>query len=230
MNNIVKKNLNDQNTNEANPHDAKVSFKKNAHNSHHNNTSSASSNTTRAQAEEAVRTLLSWTGDDPTREGLLETPSRVVRAFEEYFGGYKLDPNNELLKSFEDIDGYDDIVMLRAIPFASHCEHHMAPIIGVVHVAYMPTKRIVGISKLARVVEIFAKRLQTQEKMTSQIATCIENALSAAGVAVMIEAEHHCMSSRGIAKAGVKTITKQLRGVFLSDITLRNEWIALNRQ
>ncbi|MEM7070542.1 MAG: GTP cyclohydrolase I FolE [Pseudomonadota bacterium] len=186
-------------------------------------------NPTKKQAEEAVRTLISWAGDDPKREGLLETPMRVTRAYQEYFKGYKIDPTKELQKSFEENEGYNDMVMLRNISFSSHCEHHIAPIIGVAHIAYMPNKKVVGISKLARVVEIFAKRLQTQERMTSQIAKCIRDALGAAGVAVLIEAEHHCMSTRGVHKPGVKTLTKELHGVFLTDQNLKNEWLSFMR-
>jgi GTP cyclohydrolase I len=181
----------------------------------------------REKAKEAVRTLLAWAGDDPTREGLLETPQRVVDAFEEWFGGYGKDPVEELSKTFEDIEGYDDIVMLKNIDVESHCEHHMAPFIGSAFVAYMPTKRVVGISKIARVVEIYARRLQTQETMTAQIADAINNALRPAGVAVLVDAEHQCMSTRGVRHHDVTTITTQFTGVFKTDLNLQNRFMKL---
>ncbi len=169
---------------------------------------------TREEAEAAVRVLLAWAGDDPNREGLLDTPRRVAKAFNEYFQGYGQDPADVLSKTFFETVGYDDMVMLRAIPFSSHCEHHIAPFHGVVHVAYLPSGSIVGISKLARVVDIFAKRLQTQETMTAQIAKAIHDHLGARGVAVMAEAQHTCMSMRGVMKSNVDTITTQFTGEF----------------
>ncbi|WP_420549340.1 GTP cyclohydrolase I FolE [Curvivirga sp.] len=181
----------------------------------------------REEAEEAVRTLLAWTGDDPTREGLLDTPARVVRAYEEYFAGYQNDPVKVLQRTFEETDGYDEIVMLRDIPFESHCEHHIAPIIGTAHVAYLPDSRVVGISKLARVVEIFAKRLQTQEIMTVQVADAIQEALQPQGVAVVIDAVHQCMTTRGIQKQGVATVTSRMTGVFRSQPETRREFLAM---
>ncbi len=169
---------------------------------------------TREEAEAAVRVLLAWAGDNPNREGLRETPRRVTKAFKDYFQGYEQDPADVLSKTFLEAGGYDDMVMLRAIPFSSHCEHHIAPFYGVVHVAYLPNGSIVGISKLARVVDMFAKRLQTQETMTAQIARAIHDNLGARGVAVMAEAEHTCMSMRGVMKPHVDTITTQFTGEF----------------
>jgi len=171
----------------------------------------------REKAEEAVRTLLAWAGDDPDREGLIETPARVTRAYEEFFAGYEEDPEIELKKTFEQVGGYSHMVLLRDIAVASHCEHHMVPILGKAHVAYLPTNKVVGLSKLARVVEIFARRLQTQETMTVDIARTIEHVLEPAGVAVQIEAAHQCMTTRGIRNPGVVTITTHLTGVFLND-------------
>jgi GTP cyclohydrolase I len=181
------------------------------------------------QAEEAVRTLIAWAGDDPTREGLHETPRRVVKAFREYFKGYDKDPYEALSRTFTDLEGYDDIVMLRDIEFNSHCEHHMAPFIGRAHVAYLPSTQVVGISKLARVVEIFAKRLQTQETMTAQIASVIDHALKPRGVAVMLEAVHQCMSLRGINKRNVVTITNQFTGEFRSNPVMQQRFMDLVR-
>ena len=181
-------------------------------------------------AEEAVRTLLAWAGDNPDREGLLDTPSRVAKAFQEYFSGYDEDPAEALSRTFEDVGGYDDIVMLRDIEFNSHCEHHIAPFIGRAHVAYLPTKAVVGISKLARVVDIYARRLQTQETMTAQIANCIDEQLAPRGVAVMLEAVHTCMSMRGISKRNVTTITTQFTGEFKSNPVLQARFINLVRQ
>ena len=171
----------------------------------------------REEAERAVETLIKWAGDDPSREGLRETPKRVVNAFNEFFSGYNESPENYLSKTFEDVQGYEDIVMLKDISFHSHCEHHMVPIIGKVHLAYIPTKKVVGISKLARVVDIFAKRLQTQETMTQQIANCIEKSLKPKGVAVYIEALHQCMTTRGVQKPNVSTITSCFLGEFKTD-------------
>ena len=171
----------------------------------------------REEAEKAVETLIKWAGDDPSREGLRETPKRVVNAFNEFFSGYNESPESYLSKTFEDVQGYEDIVMLKDISFHSHCEHHMVPIIGKVHLAYIPTKKVVGISKLARVVDIFAKRLQTQETMTQQIANCIEKSLKPKGVAVNIEALHQCMTTRGVQKPNVSTITSCFLGEFKTD-------------
>ena len=171
----------------------------------------------REEAEKAVETLIKWAGDDPSREGLRETPKRVVKAFNEFFSGYTESPDDYLSKTFEDVQGYEDIVMLKDISFHSHCEHHMVPIIGKAHLAYIPTKKVVGISKLARVVDIFAKRLQTQETMTQQIANCIEKSLKPKGVAVYIEALHQCMTTRGVNKPNVSTITSCFLGEFKSD-------------
>jgi GTP cyclohydrolase I len=184
---------------------------------------------TEAEAEAAVRTLLAWAGDDPDREGLIETPKRVVGAFKEYFKGYAENPSEVLARTFEDVGGYDDIVMLRDIEFASHCEHHMAPFVGRAHVAYLPTHAVVGISKLARVVETFARRLQTQETMTAQIVRSIDEALEPRGVAVLIEAVHTCMSMRGVGKRNVATITNQFTGEFKSNPVLQKRFMDLVR-
>jgi GTP cyclohydrolase I len=181
----------------------------------------------RADAEEAVRTLIAWAGDDPDREGLVDTPRRVTYAFEEYYSGYGQDPAAVLSRQFEEAGGYDDLVMLRDIRVESHCEHHMAPFLGVAHVAYLPKGRIVGISKIARVVEIFGKRLQTQETMTAQIADAIEAALQPRGVAVLIEAEHQCMSMRGVRQPGVKTITTRFTGALEQDASYRDRFLQM---
>jgi GTP cyclohydrolase I len=181
---------------------------------------------TRTEAEEAVRTLIRWAGDDPTREGLLGTPDRVVRSYEEFFAGYAQDPEAILRTTFEETDGYDEMVLLKDIPFESHCEHHMVPIIGTAHVAYLPNKRVVGISKLARVVEAYAKRLQIQEKMTAQIANAINDILKPKGVAVVIEAAHECMTSRGVHKPGVSMTTSTMLGAFRDDSSTRREFLA----
>ncbi len=182
---------------------------------------------TREEAEAAVRTLLRWAGDDPTREGLQDTPSRVARAYAEFFSGYHVDPVALLERTFEETDGYDEIVLLRDIRVESHCEHHMAPIIGRAHVAYLPHRRVVGISKLARVVEAYAKRLQIQEKLTAQIANTIQDVLQPRGVAVMIEAAHQCMTTRGIHKPGATMVTSRLLGAFRDDPNTRRELLAL---
>ena len=181
----------------------------------------------REQAMAAVRTLLAWAGDNPDREGLLDTPQRVIDAYGEWFAGYNGDPAHELSRTFEDVQGYDDMVMLRGIDVQSHCEHHMAPFLGKAWVAYMPTGKVVGLSKLARVVEIFAKRLQTQETMTMQIADAICDELAPAGVAVLIDAEHQCMSTRGVHHHDVSTITTQFRGVFKTDKMLQQRFMDL---
>jgi GTP cyclohydrolase I len=179
----------------------------------------------RDEAMEAVRTLIAWAGDDPRREGVLDTPKRVVDAFEEWFAGYHEDPAQELDRTFEDVQGYDDIVFLRDIEVESHCEHHMAPFLGKAYVAYMPTNKVVGISKLARVVEIFSRRLQTQETLTQQIADAITDSLRPAGVAVMIDAAHQCMTTRGVHHRAVSTITTQFTGVFKTDRDLQRRFL-----
>ncbi len=182
---------------------------------------------TREQAMEAVRTLIAWAGDDPRREGVVDTPRRVVDAYEEWFSGYDADPAKELNRTFEDVQGYDDIVMLRDIEVESHCEHHMAPFLGKACVAYMPTGKVVGISKLARVVEIFARRLQTQETLTQQIADAITDGLKPAGVAILIDAEHQCMTTRGVHHRHVSTVTTQFCGVFRTDKDLQKRFLDL---
>jgi GTP cyclohydrolase I len=184
---------------------------------------------TRQEAEEAVRTLIRWAGDDPTREGLLETPSRVAKSYAEFYAGYELDPEEVLRKTFEETGGYDEMVLIRDIDVESHCEHHMVPINGKAHVAYIPNNRVVGISKLARVVEIFAKRLQIQEKMTVDIATTINEVLKPQGVAVVIEASHQCMTTRGVHKAGADTVTSHMLGAFRDDPSTRREFLAMIR-
>ena len=181
----------------------------------------------REEAEAAVRTLLEWAGDDPTREGLLGTPGRVVRAYEEFFSGYDTDPVELLQRTFAEVEGYDEMVVLRDIRFESHCEHHLAPIIGKAHVAYLPSNRVVGISKLARLVEAYAKRLQIQEKMTAQIANTLEEVLKPKGVAVVIEAAHQCMTTRGIHKPGVTMVTSRMLGAFRDDPSTRREFLAM---
>jgi GTP cyclohydrolase IA len=182
---------------------------------------------TRAQAEEAIRTLLRWAGDDPTREGLRDTPARVARAFEDWFSGYKEDPEAYMLRTFEEVDGYDEMVVLRDIRFESHCEHHLAPIIGRVHVGYLPNKKVVGISKLARVVEAYARRLQVQEKLNAQIANTIKKVLEPKGVAVVIEATHQCMTTRGVHKPGVTMVTSTMLGEFRKNPLTRREFLTI---
>ena len=177
------------------------------------------------QAEEAVKTILTWIGEDTTREGLLETPKRVVKAFKEYYQGYHQDANKELLKTFGDVEGYDDMVVEKDIRLESHCEHHMAPIIGVAHVAYIPNKKVVGLSKLARTVDIFSKRLQTQERLTMQIASTLLKALDAKGVAVTIDAAHQCMTVRGIKKEKATTVTNYFLGSFKEDLSYQNRYL-----
>jgi GTP cyclohydrolase IA len=179
----------------------------------------------RDEAEKAVHTLLRWAGDDPSREGLAETPARVAKAFEDWFSGYDQDPEEYLTRTFEEIEGYDDMVILRDIRFESHCEHHLAPIIGRVHVGYLPTRRVVGISKLARVVEAYARRLQVQEKMNAQIANTIEKVLQPKGVAVVIEAAHQCMTTRGVHKPGVTMVTSTMLGAFRDNSDTRREFL-----
>jgi GTP cyclohydrolase I len=181
----------------------------------------------REEALEAVRTLIRWAGDDPSREGLIGTPDRVVRSYAEFFSGYEEDPIALLQRTFEETDGYDEIVMLKDIRFESHCEHHIAPIIGKVHIAYLPSNRVVGISKLARLVEVYAKRLQIQEKMTAQIANTLDEVLQPKGVAVVIEAAHQCMTTRGVHKPGVSMVTSRMLGVFRADPTTRREVLTM---
>src|SRR5271170_6474369 len=180
----------------------------------------------RAEAEEAVRTLLRWAGDDPEREGLLGTPDRVTRSYAEFFSGYDEDPVALLQRTFEETDGYDEIVMLKDIRFESHCEHHIAPIIGKVHIAYLPSNRVVGISKLARLVDVYAKRLQIREKMTAEIAACVDDVLKPHGVAVVTEATHQCMTTRGIHKPGVSMVTSRMLGVFRDHAETRHEFLS----
>jgi GTP cyclohydrolase I len=182
---------------------------------------------TREAAERAVRTLIEWAGDDPGREGLKGTPARVAKAFEEYFSGYGTDPVELLQRTFEETDGYDEMVVLRDIRFESHCEHHLAPIIGKAHIAYLPQQRVIGISKLARLVEVYAKRLQIQEKMTAQIANTLDEVLQPKGVAVVIEAAHQCMTTRGVHKPGVAMVTSRMLGAFRTDPSTRREFLAI---
>jgi GTP cyclohydrolase I len=183
----------------------------------------------REEAEAAVRTLIRWAGDDPQREGLQDTPKRVAKAFKEFYSGYQDNPKDVLNKIFAEVEGYNDIVLVRDIPFYSHCEHHMVPFYGMVHIAYYPSKGVVGLSKLARLVEVYARRLQTQETMTAQIATAMEESLTPRGVAVMIEAEHMCMSMRGVQKAGAMTLTTQFTGVFRDDPAEQVRFLTLVR-
>ena len=182
---------------------------------------------TRAEAEEAVRTLIRWAGDDPAREGLRDTPGRVARSYEEFYAGYQLDPTDLLSRTFEETDGYDELIVLREIRFESHCEHHMVPIIGCAHIGYLPDKRVIGISKLARIVDAFAKRLQIQEKMTAQIASAIDDVLKPKGVAVVIEASHQCMTTRGVHKSGVGMVTSRMLGALRDDPTTRREFLSI---
>ena len=190
-------------------------------------TATSNDRPSREEAEAAVRTLLRWAGDDPTREGLVDTPARVARAYEEFFAGYDIDPVALLERTFEETDGYDEIVLLRDIRLESHCEHHMVPIIGRAHVAYLPHRRVVGISKLARVVEAYARRLQIQEKLTAQVANTIQQVLEPRGVAVVIEAAHQCMTTRGVHKPGVTMVTSRMLGAFRDDPTTRREVLAM---
>ena len=177
------------------------------------------------KAEEAIKTIIQWIGEDPSREGLLSTPKRVVKAFKEYFKGYSEDPAKYLTKTFSEVDGYDDMVVEKNISIQSHCEHHMAPIMGVAHVAYIPSKKVVGLSKLARVVEVFSKRLQTQERLTMQIAKTIMNVLQPRGVAVTIDAAHQCMTNRGIRKENTTTVTNYFMGTFKDDLSFQNRYL-----
>lgn len=190
-------------------------------------TQAPQSRPSRTEAEAAVRTLLCWAGDNPDREGLRDTPARVARAFEEWFSGYGEDPEEYLARTFEEVAGYDDMIVLRDIRFESHCEHHLAPIIGKAHVGYLPRKKVVGISKLARVVETFSRRLQVQEKMNAQIATCIQHVLQPLGVAVVIEGVHQCMTTRGVHKSGVTMVTSTMLGAFRTNSTTRAEFLRM---
>jgi GTP cyclohydrolase IA len=180
---------------------------------------------TEEQAQEAIRTLLLWAGDDPTREGLRDTPARVVRAYRDWFSGYSIDPSDYLRRTFEEVEGYDEMIVLRGIEFESHCEHHMAPIIGRAHVGYLPTNKIVGISKLARVVDGYCRRFQVQEKLTAQIARCIDDVLKPRGVGVVIDATHQCMTTRGVHKSGVSMVTSKMVGTFRDDARTRAEFL-----
>jgi len=188
-------------------------------------TEKARNKVSRAQAEEAVRTLLCWAGEDPEREGLRETPKRVVNAYQDWFSGYEIDPAEYLRRTFEEVGGYDEMIVLRDISFESHCEHHMAPIIGRAHVGYLPTSKVVGISKLARVVDGYARRFQVQEKLTAQIAGCIDEVLKPRGVGVVIDAVHQCMTTRGVHKRGVSMITSRMTGAFREDARTRAEFL-----
>jgi len=184
---------------------------------------------TESEVHAAVRTMLAWAGDDPSREGLIETPKRVAEAYKEFFAGYDSDPEEILEKTFEEVEGYDEMVLVRDIRVESHCEHHMLPIIGIAHVAYIPTNRVVGISKLARIVDVYGKRLQTQETMTAQIANAIQKVLKPKGVAVVIDAYHQCMSTRGVHKTESSTVTSCMKGVFNDNVRTRNEFLNLIR-
>tara|TARA_A100001037_G_C14841751_1_gene496842 strand:- start:53 stop:685 length:633 start_codon:yes stop_codon:yes gene_type:complete len=188
-------------------------------------TTSKKTDVTDKEAEEAFKTILAWIGEDPTREGLIETPKRVVKAFKEYFKGYHLNASADLLKTFGDVEGYDDMVVEKNITLESHCEHHMAPIIGVAHIAYIPNKKVVGLSKLARTVEVFSKRLQTQERITMQIAKTLMTALDAKGVAVTIDAAHQCMTMRGVKKEKATTVTNYYLGTFKEDLSYQNRYL-----
>jgi len=184
-------------------------------------------NPTREEAMHAVKTLIAWAGDNPNREGLIETPKRVVNAYREFFEGYKMNPDEILSKTFEEVEGYDEMVLIKNIRLESHCEHHIVPILGIAHVAYMPNKRLVGISKLARLVDVFAKRLQIQETLTSQIAETIQRVLDPLGVAVLIDASHQCMTTRGVHKPESSTVTKKMLGVFKNNQNIKSEFMKL---
>ena len=195
----------------------------------HTLTEAATLAPTRSEAEDAVRTLLAWAGDNPAREGLLDTPKRVVKAFDEWFGGYHQDAGQILSRVFEDVGGYDDMVLLRSIDVKSHCEHHMAPFIGTAHIAYLPSGGVVGISKIARLVDMYAKRLQTQENLTAQITAALDTHLKSRGTAIIIEAVHQCMTTRGVQHPNVSTITTRFTGDFKSDTALRDKFLSLTR-
>jgi GTP cyclohydrolase I len=205
---------------------AKSAKSKPAQNHDAERTARARNRPSRAEAESAVRTLIRWAGDDPKREGLVSTPSRVVRAYEEWFGGYDEDPRDYLKRTFEEVAGYDEIVLLRDVRFVSHCEHHMAPIIGRIHIAYLPRNRVVGISKLIRLVDVFARRLQVQERLTAEIATCLDSVLKPHGVAVVIEGAHECMTTRGVRRPDVTMVTSRMLGVFRTQPQTRAEFLA----
>lgn len=204
-----------------------MSDEKNAEKTRKKKSKTGAGRPSREQAEDAVRVLLRWAGDDPTREGLIDTPARVVRAYEEFFAGYNHDPREILSRTFSEVDGYDEMIVLKDIRFESYCEHHMVPIIGRAHVAYLPEHRVVGISKLARLVDAFAKRLQIQEKMTAQIADTLNEVLQPKGVGVILEAAHQCMSTRGVHKAGVTMVTSRMLGTFRSDPSTRREFLSI---
>ena len=187
-------------------------------------------NPSREEAMRAVKTLIAWAGDNPDREGLIETPKRVVKAYEEFFEGYKIDPTEILSKTFEEVEGYDEMVLIKNIRLESHCEHHIVPILGKAHVAYMPKKRVVGISKIARLVDVFAKRLQIQETLTSQIAETLQSVLDPLGVAVLIDASHQCMTTRGVHKPESSTVTKKMIGIFREDKILQSQFMELINQ
>ena len=187
-------------------------------------------NPSREEAMRAVKTLIAWAGDNPDREGLIETPKRVVKAYEEFFEGYKIDPTEILSKTFEEVEGYDEMVLIKNIRLESHCEHHIVPILGKAHVAYMPKKRVVGISKIARLVDVFAKRLQIQETLTSQIAETLQSVLDPLGVAVLIDASHQCMTTRGVHKPESSTVTKKMTGIFKEDKILQSQFMELINQ
>ena len=187
-------------------------------------------NPSREEAMRAVKTLIAWAGDNPDREGLIETPKRVVKAYEEFFEGYKIDPTEILSKTFEEVEGYDEMVLIKNIKLESHCEHHIVPILGKAHIAYMPKKRVVGISKIARLVDVFAKRLQIQETLTSQIAETLQSVLDPLGVAVLIDASHQCMTTRGVHKPESSTVTKKMIGIFKEDKILQSQFMELINQ
>ena len=195
-----------------------------------NNVIKFNPNPSREEAMRAVKTLIAWAGDNPEREGLIETPKRVVKAYEEFFEGYKIDPTEILSKTFEEVEGYDEMVLIKNIRLESHCEHHIVPILGKAHVAYMPKKRVVGISKIARLVDVFAKRLQIQETLTSQIAETLQSVLDPSGVAVLIDASHQCMTTRGVHKPESSTVTKKMIGIFKEDKNLQSQFMELINQ
>ena len=197
---------------------------------HNDNVIRFNPNPSREEAMRAVKTLIAWAGDNPDREGLIETPKRVVKAYEEFFEGYKIDPTEILSKTFEEVEGYDEMVLIKNIKLESHCEHHIVPILGKAHVAYMPKKRVVGISKIARLVDVFAKRLQIQETLTSQIAETLQSVLDPFGVAVLIDASHQCMTTRGVHKPESSTVTKKMIGIFKEDKILQSQFMELINQ
>ena len=200
-----------------------------AENSNNKNIINFNTDPSREEAMQAVKTLIAWAGDNPNREGLIETPKRVVDAYKEFFEGYKMNPDEILSKTFEEVEGYDEMVIIKNIRLESHCEHHIVPILGIAHVAYMPNKKVVGISKLARLVDVYAKRLQIQETLTAQIAETIQRVLDPLGVAVLIDASHQCMTTRGVHKPESSTVTKRMLGVFKTDENVRSEFMELIR-